>query len=55
MTNTKKKKDERDQAERFKKKVKDLIYAGELNPTEADERFERAMAEIAHQAQESGE
>lgn len=34
------------QFERFRKKVDELEAAGELNPTEADERFERAMDDI---------
>jgi lysyl-tRNA synthetase class II len=36
-----------EQAKRFAKQVQDMIDAGELNPTEADERFERAMGKIA--------
>lgn len=35
------------QSERFRKAVQELIDAGELSPTEAEERFERAMREIA--------
>lgn len=34
---------QKEQSERFKKTVADLVAAGELNPTEADEAFERAM------------
>jgi len=30
-----------EQSERFKKAVRDLIDAGELNPTEADEALDR--------------
>lgn len=30
-----------EQSERFKREAQRLIDAGELNPTEADERFER--------------
>ena len=44
-----KKKTEKSQAEqskRFAKAVADLEAAGELNPTEADERFDRAMQRI---------
>jgi polyhydroxyalkanoate synthesis regulator phasin len=35
------------QFERFRKTVQDMVDAGELNPTEAEERFERAMDRIA--------
>lgn len=45
----KKKKEEtpEEQFERFRKTVQDMVDAGELNPTEADERFERAMKNVA--------
>ncbi len=33
-----------EQSERFRKAVRDLISAGELNPTEADEAFERLLS-----------
>lgn len=36
----------KEQFERFQKAVQDLIDAGELDPTEAEERFERAMANL---------
>jgi len=35
------------QFERFRKTVQDMVDAGELNPTEAEERFDRAMDKIA--------
>ncbi len=35
-----------EQLERFRKAVQDLIDAGELNPTEADERFEKMIDTI---------
>lgn len=35
------------QYQRFLKKVQELVDAGELNPTEAEERFERAMERIS--------
>jgi len=35
------------QFERFRKTVQELVDAGELSPTEADEKFERAMDKIA--------
>ena len=37
------------QAERFKEAVRRMIDAGELDPTEADEAFERAMAGVVKQ------
>lgn len=40
-----------EQSERFKKAVCELIDAGELNPTEADEAFERIMRNVAKGAQ----
>lgn len=36
-----------EQAKRFAKQVQDMIDAGELSPTEAEKRFERAMDSIA--------
>lgn len=36
-----------EQSERFRKAVRDMEVAGELNPTEADERFERTLAKAA--------
>jgi len=35
-----------EQSERFKAEVQRLIDAGELNPTEADAAFERALAHV---------
>ena len=35
--------DPRKQFERFEKAVQDMVDAGELSPTEADERFERVL------------
>jgi hypothetical protein len=32
------------QSERFREAVREAIAAGELNPTEADERFDRLVA-----------
>ena len=34
------------QSERFRAEVARLIEAGELNPTDAEERFERLLGEI---------
>ena len=39
-----------EQSERFREAVRIAIDAGELNPTEADERFERTLAKAAPQA-----
>ena len=38
---------QKEQSKRFLDAVQELVDAGELNPTEADERFERAMEQIA--------
>ena len=38
---------DQEQYQRFLEKVQELVDAGELSPTEADERFERAMNRIA--------
>lgn len=38
--------DDKKQSQRFLDKVQELVDAGELNPTEADEKFERAMSKI---------
>jgi hypothetical protein len=35
-----------EQSKRFRAKVRELIDAGELNPTEADAAFERLMAKV---------
>ena len=35
-----------EQSARFRAEVERMIAAGDLNPTEADERFERAMTGI---------
>lgn len=34
------------QSERFRKAVRDLVDAGELNPTEADKAFDRLVGKI---------
>ncbi|WP_185020661.1 hypothetical protein [Histidinibacterium lentulum] len=36
-----------EQAKRFEKAVRDMIDAGELSPTEAEERFEQVMRRIS--------
>jgi polyhydroxyalkanoate synthesis regulator phasin len=35
-----------EQSERFKKAVRDLVDAGELNPTDADKAFDRLMGQV---------
>lgn len=37
---------QKEQSERFKKTVADLVAAGELNLTDADEAFERLMDQV---------
>lgn len=37
---------QKEQSKRFRDAVQELVDAGELNPTEDDERFERAMGKI---------
>ena len=36
-----------EQSERFRAEIRRMIDAGELNPTEADERFERTVRAVA--------
>jgi len=36
----------KEQGERFEKAIRDLIAAGELNPTEAAERFEKLTRRV---------
>ena len=44
-----------EQSKRFRDAVQELVDAGELSPTEADERFERAMEKIAQHELGRGE
>ena len=37
---------QKEQSERFKKTVADLVAAGELNPTDTDKAFERLMRSV---------
>jgi polyhydroxyalkanoate synthesis regulator phasin len=37
---------QKEQSERFKKTVADLVAAGELNPTEADKAFDKLMGNV---------
>ena len=43
---------QKEQSERFKKTVADLVEAGELNPTKADAAFERLMGSLGGKATE---
>jgi hypothetical protein len=36
-----------EQSERFRRKVRELINAGELDPGEADAKFEQLMGRVA--------
>ena len=36
-----------EQSERFRKTVRDLVAAGELNPTEADKAFDNILGKVA--------
>jgi polyhydroxyalkanoate synthesis regulator phasin len=47
MAKKAKQESQEDQSERFGRLVQDLVDAGELNPTEAQERFEQAMQKLA--------
>lgn len=38
-----------EQSERFRRAVQELVDAGELSPTEADERFENFFRGLANQ------
>lgn len=46
MAKKQKELDPKEQAARFRKAVQKMVDAGELNPTEADERFEQVMGRI---------
>lgn len=48
-----KKESQKEQSARFNKAVQEMIDAGELSPTEAEERFERAMEKISRYAPSS--
>ena len=36
-----------EQSERFRKTVCDMVAAGELNPTDADDAFQRTLAKVS--------
>ena len=46
MPKKKKTETQEEQSERFKETVRALVDAGELNPTEADHRFEALMGAL---------
>ena len=46
MPKKKKQESQKNQSERFLRNVRELEDAGELNPTEADEKFERAITRV---------
>lgn len=37
---------QKEQSERFRKTVRDLVAAGELNPTDADSAFEKLISKV---------
>lgn len=41
------------QSERFRKAVRAVVAAGELNPTEADENFERLLHSVRDSSEKS--
>lgn len=43
MAKKAKQESQEEQSERFRKLVHDMVDAGELNPTEVEERFEKVM------------
>lgn len=47
MPKKKNQESQEEQSERFKKTVADLAAAGELNPTDADEAFERLLTRVS--------
>lgn len=49
MTKRESKESRKEQSARFQKAVQDMIDAGELSPTEADERFDQAMIRLLPQ------
>lgn len=46
MPKKKNQESQEEQSERFEKAVRDLVDAGELNPTEAQEDFENLMGKV---------
>lgn len=52
MPKKQQKETQKEQSERFKKAVQDMIDAGELNPTEADNAFEKLVRNIGVKSSE---
>lgn len=52
MPKKKRSESQKEQSKRFLEKVQELVDAGELSPTEAEERFERAMRRIVPEKDE---
>jgi polyhydroxyalkanoate synthesis regulator phasin len=48
MEEKEKQESQAEQSERFRNLVQSMVDAGELNPTEAEEKFEQAMSKIAN-------
>lgn len=46
MAKKEKQESQTEQSERFQRLVQDMVDAGELSPTEADERFEGAIRRV---------
>lgn len=46
MPKKKRQETQQEQSERFKQTVRDLVDAGELNPTEADANFDKLMGKV---------
>ncbi len=44
-----------EQFRRFQETVQEMVDDGELNPTEADEKFDRAMDKIVQSSQQSSD
>lgn len=53
MKKNPKKESQAEQSERFRKAVQELVDAGELSPTEADEKFDQAMTRLLPKRQEN--
>ena len=53
MPKRKKEESQKEQSERFRRAVQELVDAGELSPTEAEERFEQMIRQIAQNKERS--
>ena len=47
--------DDKKQSQRFLDKVQELVDAGELSPTEADEKFDTAISRILRKKEDNRE